>query len=92
MKKFVLLTVLISSLHASPALAGEYLGPMDKLRDGCADILSTPLQIFIHTGNQVDKNSNKVLGGVGGVLEGIAQTAFKPVEGVFKILTFPLVD
>ena len=77
---------------SQPVLA--YTGPMGKLGSGFKDILTAPFQIFVQTGEQMNhhEGDEKVVAFFGGILEGAAQTAYRPLRGVMKIATFPILD
>ena len=89
MRKF-LFTVLTVLLCASSAHA--YTTMLHKLSSGIKDVIIGPFSIFTVPSEQIKRENDRALAIAGGLMEGAAQSAFKPVQGVFKILTFPFVN
>ncbi|MCA9407569.1 MAG: hypothetical protein H6755_07950 [Candidatus Omnitrophica bacterium] len=93
MKKYFVYLLVLSSLFIFSSPSFAYTGPMQKLGKGLGQVLSAPFSIFTETAKQINENeSRKGLAVVGGILEGTAQMAYKPLVGLLNILTFPIAD
>jgi hypothetical protein len=89
MKKLII-PIIVVVFTATTAFA--YSTPWHKLSSGVKEIVTAPLSLFRVLSEQSKNEHDRTLGIAGGIMEGIAQTAIKPISGAFKILTFPFVN
>jgi len=85
--------VVLVTVFCLISVADAYDTRLHKLASGIKQIVTAPFSIITVPAEQIENNSHdKLLALVGGLMEGAAQTAFKPIQGLFNILTFPLLD
>jgi hypothetical protein len=89
MKRYIL-TLLSVFLLAN--VASAYTSPLHKLTSGIRDVVTGPFKFFTVTTEQMKTKDDKLLAALGGLMEGTVQSAVVPLNGVFKILTFPFVN
>ena len=74
-----------TSVHA-------YTTPLHKLTAGIKDVIKGPFSIITVPVKQMETEHDKTLSLLGGLMEGAVQSAVIPLNGVFKIVTFPFVN
>jgi len=91
MKRTFFIVFLGIFLCANSAFA--FSSPIHKFVTGVKQIVTAPFSLITVPAEQYkNSGSDKALGFIGGLMEGVAQTAFQPIQGVFNILTFPFTD
>lgn len=85
-----ILTILLVTLFATSVFA--YTSPLHKLTSGIRDVIIGPFSFFTVTSEQFKNKDDKVLAVAGGLMEGAVQSVAIPLNGLFKILTFPFVN
>ncbi|HLF18816.1 MAG TPA: hypothetical protein VI749_07995 [Candidatus Omnitrophota bacterium] len=91
MKKAILLATMVFSLLLAPSVHA-YTTPLHKLYAGVKQVITGPFSIITVPVEQLDREHDKMLGLIGGLMEGAVQTAVKPLQGLFNIVTFPFVE
>ena len=92
MKKAVVLAIIMTFavVFAAPLYANELPRPVDKLVHGFVDIVTSPLEIYHHTSQEVDSAKVKPLGFLKGLVESPFYIIKKGGGGLIDVLTFPI--
>ena len=90
MKKVIALIVAVVFVFGMTAPIFALPEPVQKVKDGVVDIVSSPLEITNHIKAEYDAATFKPFGVMGGLLKGMFYTLHKAGSGVFKIVTSPL--
>ena len=72
--------------------AHAYTTPLHKLTAGFEELIKGPFSIITVPVEQMRNENDKTLSLLGGLMEGAVQSAVKPLNGAFKIVTFPFVN
>ena len=63
-----------------------------KLKTGVKQVLTAPFELPKETSYYSSRENNKILGTVGGILEGAMKATHKGISGIINILTFPFTN
>ena len=90
MKRLTAIVIIFTLMLSYSGLSYALPKPIDKLKGGVMDVVTSPKELKDHTLSEVKDSKVIPLAFIGGILKGTAYMGKKAVYGVVDIATFPI--
>ena len=92
MKRTLIMIFAAVIISAHISLAYAMMEPVEKLKNGVVEFVTSPVGFLTETSVLVDKSENKIFGFFAGLISGTDYLITHSISGMVDILTFPVPD